>query len=111
MGLWQRYQRQKLIKAAGRMLAKQRNLAQQKISESWHWGNVGHIELAAVLQCQQILTLAPDESIDAFLLRCQRQLAALAEHYRQNCDDEDGYGLGTVRCIEMWLDTSYINCK
>ena len=82
---------------------RQFNDATAKRDANWHWGNVGDNVWRATEACQAILAFRFDETLDDYFLRVLPEMVALAERYRHNSADADGYGLGTVRELEEML--------
>ncbi len=88
-----------------KLLSQQRARAREKESAAWYWGNIGQIETAAIGRCQAVLVEREGESFTAYQSRARCELTALAEFYREYSGDPDGYGLGTVREIQRWIDS------
>lgn len=83
------------------MLARQRADAAEKDAESWRWGNTGAMVRRAARDCEAIvLPVTMEQPLAAYFERVLDQLAALAERYRHDAGDAEGYGLGTVREVE-----------
>ncbi|EKE75845.1 hypothetical protein [Gallaecimonas xiamenensis] len=105
---WQRYldwrQRQYCRRQLARAFAQQLDSARHKEEQAWHWGRCGAIERQALARCQVLLAWPRGESLGDFLARCRPALAALAQDYRLDPSDPDGYGLGTVRHFERLLE-------
>lgn len=76
--------------------------AAAKDREAWQWGNTGTVIREAVRECGRIVLPAPDpEGATEYFQRTLPALADLADQYRNDADDAEGYGLGTVREIEV----------
>lgn len=84
------------------LLERQYADAATKDREAWQWGNTGAVIRRAVRECERIVLPPPDpEGATDYFQRTLPALADLADQYRNNADDAEGYGLGTVREIEV----------
>jgi len=87
------------------LLARQRADGDDKLRNAWHWGDCGAQVLRATRACESILLPLPeDDEVPAYLARVQDALSVLAERYRERADDPDGYGVGTVREVEIAME-------
>lgn len=77
--------------------------ADAKDREAWQWGNTGSVIRRAVRECERIVLPPPrtEEGRPEYFARVLPALADLADRYRNDADDAEGYGLGTVREIEV----------
>lgn len=86
------------------LLARQREDAAAKDQASWQWGSTGSVIRRATRDCERILLPLPAQhDVQAYARRVMPLVAALANQYRGDAADADGYGLGTVREIEEGL--------
>ncbi|MFC6440839.1 hypothetical protein [Bowmanella sp. JS7-9] len=115
--LWRRWQASRpltpnLIRRQWREeIARQRISAQRKIENSWHWGNVGQIEMQALNRCEALLAgLSPGLDCQTLLTQAGEALESLVESYRNNAWDEDGYGLGTARQLQNLVREQALKC-
>lgn len=94
----------KVARAVDEMLSRQYADAAVKDQEAWKWGPVASQVRGATRACEDILLPPPQANdVAAYFARVLPELAALAERYRHDDNDTDGYGLGTVREIEEGL--------
>ena len=92
---------EKIARSVERLIAEQRADADAKDKNTAHWGQTGSIVRRAANECAAVLLPTPDgDGVSAYFGRVLPGLAALADHYRHDDGDADGYGLGTVREIE-----------
>ncbi|MEO9655593.1 hypothetical protein [Marinomonas sp.] len=92
-----------LQKEVAEILNKQFKDAKIKQRNSHNWGSIGSKVERAALQCEGIITLRCEESLSEYFERVLPALRSLAESYRMDTSDEDGYALGTVREVENAL--------
>lgn len=86
-------------------LARQRAGAAQKLANAAHWGEVGVIELSAIQQAEAAIdTLSHLGEPQAFVAAAHEALTTLAEQFRHDDWDAEGYGLGTVHAIVRTLE-------
>lgn len=91
--------------ALAEALAQQRAGAAHKLANTAQWGQVGAIELSAIRQTEAAIAALPHLSAPrAFVTTAHQALTALAEQFRHNDWDADGYGLGTVHAIIRALE-------
>ena len=82
--------------------------ARAKEQEDWHWGASGAWTRRAAEECELILRPLPEQDgLNAYFNRVMPLLAQLADSYRNNARDTDGFGLGTVREIENAMEALY----
>lgn len=93
--------RQRLEQQIAALLATQFADAKHKQQNYHLWGNNGDLVAQAARQCQQVLNWPQSESRQQYFMRVTAALAELAEIYRRNPHDPDGYALGTVREVEI----------
>jgi hypothetical protein len=80
--------------------------ATEKIADRNYWRNVGDIERAAVLDIEAAIAGVPDHlSPKEYRDKLTRELETVAEQWRVNVDDEDGYGIATVHAVGRILST------
>lgn len=78
--------------------------ARKKQDKRSHWGLVGDIESQAAQAAHSIVNIMPDGvALQTYVEQCHAKLLALADQYRQDDNDADGYGLGTVHAIARVL--------
>lgn len=83
------------------LLERQRNDAAEKDANQAHWGFTGAVVRRAVSACERVLLPLPEDSmLTDYFKRVVPELVALANQYRNDQSDPDGYGLGTVREVE-----------
>ena len=74
--------------------------AAKKREAVWHWGNNGNLVHYATERCENILAWQANENLNDYFTRVLPAMSALAESYRRDSSDHDGYALGTVRELE-----------
>ena len=83
------------------LLERQRADAADMDANSAHWGFTGGIVRRAVTECERVLLPLPNDSmLEDYFKRVVPELAELANRYRNDQNDPEGYGLGTVREVE-----------
>ena len=85
-------------------IRKQLDGAKEKTVNAWYWGMVGTIETGAANASQRIIdNLDAQIPVEEFVLKAYVELTELADRYRNDPTDEDGYGLGTVYAVQRVL--------
>ena len=91
----------KIARSVEQLIAEQCADADAKDKDTAQWGQTGSIVRRAANECAAILLPTPDgDGVPAYFGRVLPALAALADRYRHDDGDADGYGVGTVREIE-----------
>lgn len=87
-------------------ISQQRVAARAKLTDVAHWQGVGEIELAAAAAAESAVGACAIADGDAvkFAKACHDTLNALAQAFRDDESDADGYGLGTVYAIQRVLE-------
>jgi len=83
-----------------RELERQEKIADDKMFNPDYWDSIGEIEMLAaweIFRC--IRTTSLDLSPSAYSRELAEKLTTLAEKWRANDQDEDGYGLGTIHAV------------
>lgn len=94
-----------------RLLQRQFADAQDKLDAPHYWQHVGSLVLGAATRSAAIMAWRDDESVADYFVRVLPAMAALAEEYRSDDNDADGYGLGTVRELEVALQAIVRNYR
>lgn len=92
-----------LINDINQLIAQQFDDAKHKKDNSHIWGGNGVLVERAAMQCSGVLAWQHNETIPLYFARVLPRIASLAEEYRRNPCDPDGFGLGTVREVENAL--------
>lgn len=78
----------------------------QKQANRSHWLAVGDIEMGAIRQVEAIIASLSDEThVDIYVHAAHQALESLADRYRLDDSDADGFGLGTVHAVKRTLET------
>lgn len=78
--------------------------ASEKARRPGYWHDVPALERRAVERVRQGLSEMDDtQNVEQFVLEAHRRLELIATELRNDSDDADGYGLGTVYAIQRVL--------
>jgi hypothetical protein len=85
-------------------LLAERRRAAEKMADRNYWRNVGDLEMEAALDIEVTIAGIPEHlSCNEYQEQLARALEKLADQWRANGNDEDGYGVATVHAVGRLL--------
>lgn len=91
--------------AINRAIDKEYESAQDKITKSYNWGDVGYIEMQVINQIKSIIQNHDQiESPQEYVMACHNSFEHIVSEWQNNHQDVDGYGLATIRIIKQVLE-------